>query len=113
MIGMNFISFIIVLVISLVVSAVLHFGVKYYIIPGLSSYLSKVVVGWLGAWLGSPVFGHWWQGLNYKEVYIVPAILGAFALLVLAIDVMKSCGSTGVVKEVASEATESREPQVE
>ena len=102
MIGMDFISFIILLVISLVVAAVLHFGVKYYIIPGLSSYLCKVVVGWLGAWLGSPVLGYWWQGLNYKEVYIVPAILGAFALLVLVIDVMKSCGIAGVAKEEAS-----------
>ena len=113
MIGMDFISFLILLVISLVVAAILHFGLKYYIIPGPSSYLSKVVVGWLGAWLGSPVFGYWWQGLNYKEVYIVPAILGAFALLVLVIDVVKTCGMAGVVKEGTSGTGESREPQIE
>ncbi len=91
MIGMDFISFLILLVISIVVSAVLHFILKFYIIPGWRSYLSKVCIGWVGAWLGSPVLGHWW--LNYKEVYIVPAILGAFAILVLAVDIIKTCAA--------------------
>ena len=68
MIGMDFISFIILLIISIIVSGVLHFVFKYYIIPGWWSYASKVFVGWIG-WLGSPVFGYWCEGLNYKEVY--------------------------------------------
>ena len=93
MIGMDFASFLILLVISLVVSAVLHFGLQYYVIPGLSSYFSKVAIGWVGAWLGSPALGHWWEGLNRGEVYYVPAILGALALVVLVVDVTKSCGS--------------------
>jgi hypothetical protein len=63
MIGMDFVSFLILLVISVVVSYVLHFILKYYIIPGWWSYFSKVGIGWVGAWLGSPVFGYWW--LNY------------------------------------------------
>ncbi len=90
MFGMDFVSFLILLVISAVVAAVLHFGLKYYVIPGLASYFSKIVIGWFGAWLGSPVFGHWWEGVNYQQVYFIPAILGSLALLVLAIDVVKT-----------------------
>jgi uncharacterized membrane protein YeaQ/YmgE (transglycosylase-associated protein family) len=65
---------------------------KYYVIPGLASYFSKIVIGWIGAWLGSPVFGHWWAGVNYQQVYIIPAILGSLALLVLAVDLVKTVG---------------------
>jgi len=93
MIGMDFVSFIILLIISIVVSGILHFVLKLYIIPGWRSYISKVAIGWIGAWLGSPVFGYWWQGLNYKEVYIVPAILGSLAILVLAVDIIKTLGT--------------------
>lgn len=94
MIGMDFISFLILLIISVVVSGILHFVFKYYIVPGWGSYFSKVLIGWVGAWLGSPVFGHWWVGLNYKEVYIVPAILGSLLLLIFAVDCIKTCATT-------------------
>jgi uncharacterized membrane protein YeaQ/YmgE (transglycosylase-associated protein family) len=93
MIGMDFISFIILLIISIVVSGVLHFIIKFYIRPGWWSYASKVFIGWVGAWLGSPVFGYWWQGLNYKEVYIIPAILGSLASVVFVVDLIKSCST--------------------
>ena len=93
MIGMDFISFIILLVISIVVSGVLHFVIKFYVRPGWWSYASKVLIGWVGAWLGSPVFGYWWQGLNYKEVYIIPAILGSLASVVFVVDLIKSCST--------------------
>jgi uncharacterized membrane protein YeaQ/YmgE (transglycosylase-associated protein family) len=88
MIGMDFISFLILLAISVVVSGILHFGLEYYVTPGLWSFTSKVIVGWFGAWLGTPVFGRWLPGLNYHDVYYIPAILGAFAILVVAIDFM-------------------------
>ncbi len=90
MIGMNFVSFIILLVISIVVSAVLHFVFKYYVRPGWNSFISKVIFGWIGAWLGSPVLGYWFEGVNYEKVYIIPAILGSLAFLILAIDFIKS-----------------------
>jgi len=93
MIGMDFISFLILLVISVVISGILHFAVKYYIVPGWWSYFSKVLIGWVGAWLGSPVFGYWWQGLNYKQVYIVPAILGSLLLLIFAVEFIKTCAT--------------------
>ncbi len=97
MIGMDFVSFLILLIISVVVSAILHFGLKYYIVPGITSFLSKVVLGWIGAWLGSPVFGYWFEGVNYEQIYIIPAILGSLAVIVLAVDGLKSC--TKAMKE--------------
>jgi len=93
MIGMDFLSFLILLIISIVVSAVLHFGFKYYIIPGWWSYVSKVIIGWVGAWLGSPVLGHWWQPLAYKDIYIIPAILGALGLLIFMVDALKTAAT--------------------
>lgn len=93
MIGMSFNSFILLLVISVVVAAILHFLVKYYVVPGIESFLSKVIFGWIGAWLGSPVFGHWFANIKYEEVYIIPAILGSLAVLVLLIDFVKSVKS--------------------
>ncbi len=87
---MSFISFLILLAISVVVSAILHFGLKYYVKPGTNSFIAKVIFGWIGAWLGTPVFGSWFEGLNYEGVYYVPAILGSFALLVMMVDLVKS-----------------------
>ena len=95
MIGMDFISFLILLVISVVVSGVLHFGLHYYVTPGIWSFCSKVVVGWVGAWLGSPVLGHWLPDLHYHEVYYIPAILGSLGVLVVAVDLVKMENSAG------------------
>jgi uncharacterized membrane protein YeaQ/YmgE (transglycosylase-associated protein family) len=89
MIGMNFLSFLILLVISLAVSAVLHYGLKYYVTPGIWSFFAKVTVGWVGAWLGSPVLGHWPHGIQYQSVYVIPAILGALGSLVVAVDLVR------------------------
>ena len=93
---MDFIGFVILLVISIVVSGVLHFGLRYYVSGGMWSFVSKVVVGWIGASLGTPVFGQWFPGLFYQggfqDIYIVPAILGSAALLIVAVDVVKMLG---------------------
>lgn len=93
MIGMDFVSFVILLVIGVVVSAILHYACKLYVMAGTGSFLSKVIMGWIGAWLGSPVLGHWWEGLNYQQVYFAPAILGAIAIIVLAVDICRTCAS--------------------
>jgi len=93
MIGINFISFLILLTISVVASATLHYGFNYHVTPGMSSFFSKVVIGWVGAWLGSMILGQWWEGLNYGQVYYVPATLGCLALLVVAVDLVKTYGS--------------------
>jgi uncharacterized membrane protein YeaQ/YmgE (transglycosylase-associated protein family) len=90
MIGMDFISFLILLLISVVVSAILHYVCKFYIRPGLVSFLSKVIFGWVGAWLGTPVFGRWFSGINYEDVYVIPAILGSLAVMVILVDLVKT-----------------------
>jgi uncharacterized membrane protein YeaQ/YmgE (transglycosylase-associated protein family) len=92
MIGMDFVSFLILLIIAVVIAAIDHYGMKYYVVGGFGSFLSKVVVAWVGAWLGSPVLGHWFSGVAYNDVYIIPAILGAIGLLVLAVDMAKTFG---------------------
>lgn len=90
MIGIDFISFLILLVIAIIVAVIMHYVFKFYVISGFSSFLSKIVIAWIGAWLGSPVFGYWFKGVAYKEVYIIPAILGSFALILLIVDGSKS-----------------------
>jgi uncharacterized membrane protein YeaQ/YmgE (transglycosylase-associated protein family) len=92
MIGMDFVSFIILFAIAVVIAAIAHYGMQYYVVSGFGSYLSKVVVAWVGAWLGSPVLGHWFDGVAYGNVYYIPAILGAIALTVLAVDMAKTFG---------------------
>ena len=73
MIGINFVSFLTLLVISIVVSAILHYVLKMRIRTGSVSFIGTVIWGWIGAWLGSPVFGYW--AFHYESVYIIPAIL--------------------------------------
>jgi uncharacterized membrane protein YeaQ/YmgE (transglycosylase-associated protein family) len=99
MIGMDFISFLIVTFVSVAVSAILHYRLNYYVTPGHWSFCSKVVVGWLGAWLGSPVLGYWphrFPFLHYGDIWIIPAILGALAAIIVAVDVAKMvCSQPG------------------
>jgi uncharacterized membrane protein YeaQ/YmgE (transglycosylase-associated protein family) len=92
---MDFTSFLILLIISVAVSWILHFGLDYYVTPGMWSFASKVVVGWFGAWLGTPVFGRWFPGLNYNDVYFIPAIIGAVAILLVAVDIVKMGNKNG------------------
>jgi len=90
--GMDFISFVILLIISAVVSAILHYGLNYYVMPGFWSFCSKVVLGWVGAWLGSPIFGYWphrFPVLQYENIWFIPAILGSLAVLLVAVDLAK------------------------
>ena len=59
-------------------------------IAPLSSFCSKVVVGWISTWLGSPVSGYWphrFLWLQHGDIWFIPAILGAAAVLVVAIDI--------------------------
>jgi uncharacterized membrane protein YeaQ/YmgE (transglycosylase-associated protein family) len=79
MIGMNFLPFLTLLVAGLVAAGILHYVVRYRYLDGFDGFLAKWAVGWLGAWLGSPVLGHWPKGLQVENVYILPALIGAFA----------------------------------
>ena len=93
---MDFISFIILFVIAVVVSWVLHYPLKYHVTAGVWSFFSKVVFAYIGAMLGLSFFGEWWPAVAYGDVYFVPAILGAFAILIVVVDLAKTLkGSPG------------------
>jgi hypothetical protein len=81
MIGMSFLSFLVLLGISVIVVEVFHYMLRYRFLEGIDAVYAKVVLAWIGAWLGSPVLGHWFYEIG--NVYVVPAFLGAIAALVL------------------------------
>lgn len=78
MIDMSFVSFLTLLVISLIAALIVHYAIRYRVLEGADGFLAKWVVGWVGAWLGTPVLGHWFNDVHIGSVYIVPAFLGAF-----------------------------------
>jgi uncharacterized membrane protein YeaQ/YmgE (transglycosylase-associated protein family) len=77
MIGMGFLSFLWLLIIAVVVSVVLYYLIKIQLASG---YWMQLIVSWIGAWLGGPVFGKWFASVQISGIYIIPAILGAIAL---------------------------------
>ncbi len=78
MLGMNFIAFLTLAVISLIAALIVHYVVRYRVLPGFDGFLWKWVIGWIGAWLGSPVLGDWFSKLAVGHIYIIPAFLGGF-----------------------------------
>jgi uncharacterized membrane protein YeaQ/YmgE (transglycosylase-associated protein family) len=88
MLGMSFVSFAVLLIIGAVVAAIYHNVLRYRFLEGNDALFGKLIVGWFGAWLGSPVLGYWlWK---IENVYIVPAILGAIAAIHLNMLLWKS-----------------------
>ena len=79
MIGMSFWAFLVLLVAALIAAVVLHYLICYRFIEGFEGFLGKVGSGWVGAWLGSPVLGHWFEPVKLAGIYLIPALLGAFA----------------------------------
>jgi uncharacterized membrane protein YeaQ/YmgE (transglycosylase-associated protein family) len=88
MIGMSFLSFLLLLAIGVVVAVILHYGLGYRFLEGMDAVFAKIAVGWLGAWLGSPVFGHWFY--KFENVYLVPAILGSITAVMLNVIAWKA-----------------------
>ena len=82
-----FVDFIVLLAISAIVGAILHFWLGYYVTPGLESYFGKVVVGYLGGWLSPSVLGEWFPALTVGNVDIASAAVGTLAILVFAVDI--------------------------
>ena len=87
MLDMTFASFLMLLVISLICALIVHYAFRYRVLDGADGFLAKWVVGWLGAWLGTPVLGHWFSDAHFASVYIIPAFLGGFigAFLITAV----------------------------
>ncbi|MGH9451523.1 MAG: hypothetical protein ACRD11_13450 [Terriglobia bacterium] len=78
MIGMHFTAFLTLLVISLIAALIVHYAIGYRFLRGIDGFFSKWILGWILAWLGSPVLGHWFAGVSISSVYIIPGFIGAF-----------------------------------
>ena len=79
LIGMSFLSFLVVLILSAIVAAVLHWVVRYRLFSGIDGFLGQWMGAGLGAWLGPAVLGHWFDSFILWNIYILPALIGAFA----------------------------------
>ena len=79
LIGMSFLSFLVILVLSAIAAAVLHWGFRYRLFEGLDGFLGQWMVAWLGAWLGPAVLGHWFDSTILANIYILPTLIGAIA----------------------------------
>lgn len=90
MMGMNFVAFAVLFVVSVIVAFVMHYVVQYRLRPGVEGFLAKVVVGWLGGWLGSPVFGYWPATWRLESVYVMPALLGSVVAVFGAVFVLRT-----------------------
>ncbi len=79
LIGMHFLSFLVLLVLSAFAAAILHWVIRYRLLAGIDGFFSKWIAAWIGAWLGPAVVGHWFGPVMLWNVYIIPALIGAFA----------------------------------
>jgi uncharacterized membrane protein YeaQ/YmgE (transglycosylase-associated protein family) len=79
LIGMPFSSFLVLLILSAIAAAVVHWAVRYRLFRGFDGFIGQWIVAWLGAWLGPAVLGHWFGPIMVARIYILPALLGAFA----------------------------------
>lgn len=67
------------------VSLVWYFVLR---VKSAGGYWFQLIVAWVGAWLGTPVFGNWgfW---TTNGVCIIPAILGSVAAVMLVVGAEK------------------------
>jgi len=52
---------------------------KVWPVLGFDGFVGKCIAGWVGAWLASPVIGHWFEKVKLANIYLIPALVGAFA----------------------------------
>lgn len=76
---MSFLSFLILLILSAFAAAVVHWGFRYRLFKSFDGFIGQWMAGWLGAWLGPSVIGHWFGSVMLWHIYILPALIGAFA----------------------------------
>lgn len=69
MIGMTLREFLVLLIAGAIAAAVIHYIVGYRFLSGVDGFLGKWITGWLGAWLGSPVLGHWFEACGSLRAY--------------------------------------------
>jgi hypothetical protein len=79
LIGMPFSSFLVLLLLSAVAAAALHWGLRFRLFQGIEGFIGQWMVAWVGAWLGPAVLGHWFDSATMANIYVIPALLGAVA----------------------------------
>lgn len=101
MLGMSFLPFLILTLIGAVVAVAYHYVPRYRFLDGNDALVGKLIVGWLGAWLGSPILGHWlWK---IENVYIVPAILGAIVAIHVIVLTGKALAKLATMRPAVTE----------
>jgi uncharacterized membrane protein YeaQ/YmgE (transglycosylase-associated protein family) len=79
LIGMMFPSFLVLLILSAIAAALVHWGFRYRLFDSVDGFWGQWIVAWLGAWLGPAVLGHWFDSAMVSNVYVIPAFIGALA----------------------------------
>src|SRR5690349_17941275 len=79
LIGMPFGSFLLLLVLSGIAAAIIHWGFRYRLFQGMDGFFGQWMIAWVGAWLGPPVLGYWFHDAMAEGIYLIPAFLGALA----------------------------------
>lgn len=79
LIGMSFPSFLVLLILSVIAAAAVHWGFRYQLFKGIDGFIGQWIVAWLGAWVGPAVLGHWFDFAMVSNIYVIPALIGAFA----------------------------------
>jgi uncharacterized membrane protein YeaQ/YmgE (transglycosylase-associated protein family) len=101
MLGMSLLSFLVLTLIGAVVAVAYHYVIRYRFLEGDDALIGKLIIGWVGAWLASPVLGHWlWK---VENVYIVPAILGAMAAIHLTVLTGKALAKLASIRPAIAE----------
>jgi|ERR1041385_3225672 uncharacterized membrane protein YeaQ/YmgE (transglycosylase-associated protein family) len=81
MIGMSFASFVALFVIGAVCALFFYGMSKTRMLLAPEGYLLDLIAGWIGAWIGTPVVGHWSWMVTETNVYLVPAVVGSLAAI--------------------------------
>jgi uncharacterized membrane protein YeaQ/YmgE (transglycosylase-associated protein family) len=101
MLGMSLLSFLVLTLIGAVVAVASHNVIRYRFLEGNDALFGKLIVGWFGAWIGSPVLGHWlWK---VENVYVVPAILGAIVTVHLTVLTGKALAKIASMRPAVTE----------
>jgi hypothetical protein len=79
LIGMQFHSFVVLLILSAIAAAVVHWAFRYRLFNGIDGFIGQWIVAWLGAWLGPAVLGHWFASAMAANIFVIPALIGGFA----------------------------------
>ena len=104
MMGMGFGAFLTLFVISFVAAAVIHNGFRYRVLGGIDGFLAKWIIGWVGAWIASPVLGHWFTGVAIGGQYLIPALLGALSTAFMATAVCKALARARIAESTETAA---------